>query len=185
MAQLPFNMRGYLFRKGLSDIRRAYDETILALESNRVKLENDLSNFERALSAGETGAWEYDEDGELLYSRERMHELLIEDALSTIAVAREAYVAILHHYWEKCCNEWMQVKRYQFDKAYKHLQAHGLAVDLSNLETLRTTCNTIKHGNQRSNLDADHIDRMFEAVKKSGIQTDWSEDDADLPQSNL
>jgi hypothetical protein len=181
MARLPFNMRGYIFQKELSDIRRAYDATIMALESNRAKLASDLSDFQRAVSVGETSEWEYDEDGEVLYSHERMHELLIEDATSTITVAREAYVVILHHYWEKRCKEWMQLKQYKACKAYKYLQAHGLAVDQSNLETLRSTCNKIKHGNQPSNLDAHDVDRMFEAVKISGIQTEWSQGDLDVP----
>jgi hypothetical protein len=177
MARLPFNIRGYIFQKELGDIRRAYDATIMALESNRAKLASDLSDFERAVSVGETDAWEYDENGEVLYSRERMHELLIEDATSTITIARQAYVVILHHYWEKRCKEWMRVKDYEFCKAYKHLQAQGLAVDRSNLERLRATCNKIKHGNQPSNLGAHDVDRMFEAVKISGIQTEWSQGD--------
>ena len=185
MARLPFNMRGYIFQKGLSDIRRAYEATIIALESNRAKLANDLSDFERAVSAGETDACEYDEDGEILYSHERMHELLIEDATSTITVARDAYVVILHHYWEKQCKEWMQLKKksdkYILCNAYKHLQARGLVVDQSNLETLRITCNEIKHGNQPSNLGAHDVDRMFEAVKISGVQTEWSQGGLDLP----
>jgi hypothetical protein len=69
MARLPFNMRGYIFQKGLSDIRRAYDTTIIALESKRAKLANDLSAFQRAVSDGETDAWEYDENGDGPYSR--------------------------------------------------------------------------------------------------------------------
>jgi len=172
MARLPFNLCGYIFQKELNDIHRAYDATIMALESNRAKLASDLSDFERAVAAGETDAWEYDEHGEALYSRERMHELLIEDATSTITVAREAYVVILHHYWEKRCKEWMQLKQYKACKAYEHLQGHGLAVDRCNLETLRATCNEIKHGNQPSKVSAHDIDRMFEAVKISGVQTD-------------
>src|ERR1700755_2411253 len=78
-------------RKGLAIFGSAYEATIMALESNRAKLASDLADFERAVSAGETGAWEYDEYGEVLYSRERLHELLIKDATSAITVAREAY----------------------------------------------------------------------------------------------
>ncbi len=69
MDRFPFNMRGYIFQKGLSDIRRAYNTTIIALESNRTKLANDLSDFQRAVSTGETDAWEYDENGDGPYSR--------------------------------------------------------------------------------------------------------------------
>ncbi len=181
MARLPFNIRGYMFQKELSDIRRAYDATIMALESNRTKLASELLDFQRAVTVGEASEWEHDENGEVLYSRERMHELLIEDATSTITVAREAYVVILHHYWEKRCKEWMCVTNYKFCKAYKHLQAYGLAVDQSNLEILRSTCNEIKHGNQPSNLGAQDVDRMFDAVKISGIQTEWSQGGSDLP----
>jgi hypothetical protein len=172
MARLPFNMRGYIFQKGLSDIRRAYDTTIIALESNRAKLANDLSDFQRAVSDGETDAWEYDENGEGLYSRESMQELLIEDATSTITIAREAYVVILHHYWEKQCKELMQAKQYKACKAYNHLLADGFAIDRSNLEKLRSACNEIKHGNQPPNLCAHDVDQMFEAVRISGIQTE-------------
>jgi hypothetical protein len=181
MARLLFNARGYIFQKGLSDIRRAYDTTIIALESNRAKLANDLSDFQRALSVGKTDAWEYDEDGEALYSREGMHELLIDDATSTINIAREAYVVILHHYWEKQCKELMQERQYKACEAYNYLQAYGLAIDQSNLETLRLTCNKIKHGDQPPNLCAHDVDQMFEAVRISGIQTKWSERNSNLP----
>ena len=163
------NMRGYIFQKGLSDIRRAYDATIMALESNRAKLVSDLSDFQRAVSVGEASEWEYDEDGEMLYSHERVHELLIEDAASTITVAREAYVVVLHHYWEKRCKEWMCGKAYKFCKAYKYLQTYGLAVDRSNLEMLRSTCNEIRHGNQPPNPGAHDVDRMFEAVMRCDV----------------
>ncbi len=172
MATLPFNLCGYIFQKGLGDIRRAYDATIMAPESNRAKLASDLSDLERAVSAGETSAWENDEYDEPLYSRERLHELLIEDATSAITVAREAYVVILHHYWEKRCKEWMRVSDYKYSQAYQNLRSYGLAIDQSNLETLRTTCNAIKHENQRLNICAHEVDQMFEAVKVSGIQID-------------
>ena len=172
MARLPFNMWGFIFQKELSDIRSAYDATIMALESNRAKRASDLSDFERAVSAGETDAWEYDEHGEALYSREDMHELLIEEATSTIIVARKAYVVILHHYWEKRCNEWMRVKDYKFCKAYQILRSHGLAINQSELEALRLKCNVIKHKNKPLSLCAHDVDQMFEAVKISGIQID-------------
>lgn len=172
MARLLFNLWGYLFQKKLSDIRSAYDATIMALESNRSKRASDLSDFERAVSAGETDAWEYDEHGEALYSREKMHEFLIEEATSTITVARKAYVVILHHYWETQCNEWMQVKDYKFCKAYKDLRSHGLAIKDSKLEDLRKKCNVIKHENKPLSLSAHDVDQMFEAVKISGIQID-------------
>lgn len=184
MTRLPINIVGYIFQKGLDDIRRAYDTTITVLEENRAKRASDLSDFERALSAGEMDAWEYDEDGEELYRRESLYQLLIEEALSEIAVAREAYVVILHHYWEKRCKEWMQLKKrqnYIACEAYEHLQALGLAVDQLSLETLRLTCNEIKHGNEAPNLSANDVDRMFEAVKTSGIQSEWSQGDLDLP----
>jgi hypothetical protein len=172
MAKLPINLCGYIFQKGLGDIRSAYEATIMALESNRAKLASDLADFERAVSAGETGAWEYDEYGEVLYSRERLHELLIKDATSAITVAREAYGVILHHYWEKRCKEWMRLSDYKYSQAYQDLRSHGLAIDQSNLETLRETCNTIKHEIQPLNIFPYQVDQMFEAVKISGIQID-------------
>jgi hypothetical protein len=172
MARLLFNLHGYIFQKELNDIRRAYDETIMALESNSAKLAGDFSDFERAVSAGEADEWEYDEHGEILYSRKRMHKILLEDSASTIAVAREAYVVILHHHWEKRCKEWMQLSEYKYCEAYQNLQSHGLAIDQSNLEILRKKCNAIKHKNKPSNLCAHDVDQMFEAVKISGIQID-------------
>jgi hypothetical protein len=172
MVRLPFNMHGYIFQKGLNDIRRAYDETIMALESHRAKLVGDFSDFERAVSTGEADEWEYDEHGEALYSRERMHKILIEDSASTIAIAREAYVVILHHYWEKRCKEWMQLTEYKYCQAYQKLRSHGLAIDQSNLENIRKKCNAIKHKNKPMNLYAHDVDQMFEAVKISGIQID-------------
>jgi hypothetical protein len=200
MARLPFrlNLYGYAFEKGLADIRHAYDATIVALEEQRADVESAAQEFHRAVAAGETEAVKYDEDGEVLYYYHELHEMHIEDITSSIPIARNAYVVILHHYWEKCCVAWMQIKEYKAKQAYVELARHGLIVDREGLETLREACNTIKHNNRAlydrcpclfvelpassagANVDfADllrlqphHIDRMFGAVKTSGIQID-------------
>jgi hypothetical protein len=167
-----FNMDGYIFEQELDDIRRAYEATIAALEKQHSDLEGNSLEFQRALAAGETEAAEYDEHGEKLYDYEDLHEMRIKAAVATIIIARQAYVVILHHYWEKCCNAWMQTgEDYKWEKACDCLDSHGLLVDRDGLEKLRKACNTIKHNNPLQLRPCD-VDRMFEAVKTSGIRSD-------------
>lgn len=211
MAKLRFNLHGYVFEKGLADIRRAYDATIATLEKQHMDRVGDSLEFQRALAAGETGPSEYDESGEKLYDYEQLHEMLIEEMASSILVAREAYVVILHHYWEKRCDEWMQTKgHYDSTRAHAWLGAHGLTIDHCGLATLREASNTIKHNNAalfkrrpdlfkqpgpRSGSKVDYanwlqlnptdINRMFEAVKTSGIQIDTEFAPSFMPQERL
>jgi hypothetical protein len=199
MAKCFFNLHGYIFEQGLGDIRRAYDATIAALEGQRERAHADRLEFQRAFAAGEVGSTEYDDAGNRLYDYEELHDLLIEQAASSIPVARQAYVVILHHYWEKCCGSWMQTgqKRYNHKDAYAWLTAHDLAPDRDALETLREATNVIKHNSAALykrrpdlfsfpdgtpvahpdflaalSLTSDDIDYVFAAVKNSGIAFD-------------
>jgi hypothetical protein len=149
------------------------------------------------LAAGEVGSAEYDDAGEHLYNYDALHAMRIDDAASTIPIAREAYLVILHHYWERCCNSWMQTRKYVPDDAYKWLAERGLTPDCENLETLRQASNAIKHNNRSLqkrrpdlfeqpipmpgmkteagnalHLPPGEIDKIFVAVKTSGIRFD-------------
>jgi hypothetical protein len=200
LAMALFNLPGYLFEKWLGDVRRAYDATIDALETANIAAAACSLEFDRSLAAGETGASEYDESGEKLYDYAQLHAMLVEDSASIIPIARQAYVVILHHYWEKRCKEWMESgKKYKhgLSEVYPWLEAQGLAVDRDGLEILREASNTVKHNASNLfkrrpdmfdqpasarapvsdcasllRLRPDDIDRMFVAVKKSGPKFD-------------
>ncbi|WP_157220615.1 hypothetical protein [Flavisphingomonas formosensis] len=198
MAKLSFNLNGYLYQKGVSEIEIAYKETVSALSSRKHKLEIDLTENARAVEAREIDPYERDADGSILYEKEKAIKYSIDDAASSLRIARESYVIILHHYWEKRCDEWMHSKKnYDPLRAYNFLEKNGLAVDRSRLEILRLSCNTLKHNS--SNLfegypgmfDQNHmndatrvsyanalrltdsfVEEMFEAIRSSGIQID-------------
>ena len=197
MAPFNFNWYGYRFQKGLTDIRRAYDATIAALEKQHENAQSEMLKLQRAVAAGELDPTEYDGDGEPLYAKEQYQEIVIEDAAATIPIARRSYVVVIHHYWERNCDQWMQRKKaYSPEAAYTWLEERGISVDRDNLEFLRLASNTIKHNSpklaeknpalfQISNsviekphyhdalrLQEIHIDRMFDAVGQSGLQVD-------------
>jgi hypothetical protein len=78
---------------------------------------------------------------------------------------REAFAITLHHFWEKECNAWMKVRRYQSGTAYKALVAKGYAVDKTGLEKLRKTANCIKHG-------SDELYRQYPAMFRRSVASE-------------
>jgi len=195
MAILPFNLHGYLFQKGVDDIRQAYDATIAALKARHENAQSELVRLRKAIADDELGPIEYSEEGEELYDKETLQEMMTDDAAVTISMARNSYIVLLHHHWEKRCDVWMRSKNYCYKNAYKWLERRGINVDKVQLDVLRRGSNTIKHNNRELfdeaaalfefsggvpgtdianalRLDETHVDKLFGAVSRSGPNVD-------------
>lgn len=160
MVEFRFSMRGYVFQQGLKDLRRAFDATMQAVHTGHEKAKADRLRDSKAIEAGQLSANVYEVE-HFLYSRETLHKLLIEQAAAAIPVAINAYVVMLHHYWEKSVDRWRDAtNHYKHTREYDWLESKGLTLDREGLEFLRKATNTIKHNNSELHTDRPELFRM-------------------------
>lgn len=171
MVNFKFSMRGYVFQQGLEDLRRAFDATMRAVHTAHENAQADWLRDHIAIEAGQLSANIY-EDDHFLYSRETLHELLIEQAAAAIPVAINAYVVMLHHYWEKSVDHWRNAtNHYKHAREYDWLESKGLTPDREGLELLRKATNTIKHNNSELHTDRPELFRM---AAGSAVRPDYA-----------
>jgi hypothetical protein len=149
--------------------------------------------------AGEPAA-EYDEDGEFLYYHDEAQTMLTDQSRFALRSARNAFVVMLHHLWEKAVDDWRDAKprdNYQSKKAYAWLETRGFELDREALEFLRMAASAIKHNNcdlwekhkhdglfaisdnnvagvdfaTALRLEDDHIEQLIDALQGSGLHT--------------
>lgn len=137
MARLSFNAYGYMYQKNLKSIRDAYDATIKELDRRHTLAIGEGEKYRRAVEAGLKPEFEYDGDA-VLYAYAELYKVIEEEAEAALPIARQAYVVILHHHWEKWCKGALKQKSYKAREAYALLSARGLDVDVDGLERLRT-----------------------------------------------
>ena len=160
MVEFRFSMRGYVFQQGLKDLRRAFDATMQAVHTAHEKAKADWLRDSKAIEAGQLSANVYEVE-HFLYSRETLHKILIEQAAAAIPVAINAYVVMLHHYWEKSVDHWRNAtNHYKHTREYDWLESKGLNLDREGLELLRKATNTIKHNNSELHTDRPELFRM-------------------------
>lgn len=199
MVEFSFNMRGYAYVRGLEDMWRAYDATMNVLHLHEENAHDDLATTRRMIEQGSKYPYALDEDGEHLYLHEALHEIVIEQKATARRVALNAYVVMLHHYWEKSVDDWRLAKRgnnYKATREYDWLEGRGLTPDRIALEFLRKASNTIKHNNPELYASApelfvkdlktayrpdyadalrlieDHFKAFYDAVLSSGLTID-------------
>lgn len=197
MAKFPFSMRGYFYEKSLEDMRSAFRATIRALQTEHENNVSELLTIQMRAEGGEPAA-EYDEDGELLYYHEDAQAMRIDQSTFALRSARNAFVVMLHHLWEKAVDDWREAKpkdNYEPKKAYAWLEAKGFELDRETLEFLRMASNAIKHNNRDLwethkhdslfaisdnsvtgvdfaailRLEDYHIEQLIDALKSSGL----------------
>lgn len=192
MVAFNFNADGYVFETGLKNIRAAYDASLASLNDLIAQVEHRHLLQEMAVA---TGADPYvrEDDGTPLHHYGQVYELELDDAHDSLRTAQTAFIVILHHFWERQCDKWMESdKNYDAKRAYSYLEARGLTIDRAELEILRKASNTIKHNSDQlyksnrelfdfmagkrpqPNYEATlkvtdaFIDRLFTAVRNSG-----------------
>lgn len=197
MVKFPFSLRGYLYEKSLDDMRSAFQATMRALHTEHENNLAEMAAIQRREAEGQVGA-EYDDDGEFLYCHTDAQEMRIDQSEFALRSARNAFVVMLHHLWEKAVDGWREAKpkdNYNAAKAYSWLEDHGFKIDRDALEFLRMACNAIKHNNSdlwekhkhdglfavsdnhvqgvdfatALRLDDRHIEDLIDALKFSGL----------------
>ena len=197
MALFPFSLRGYAYQKSLDDMRSAFKATMNALYAEHEKNLAGLAAIKTREEAGEDVA-EYDENGDFLFLHETAQEMRIDQSEFALRSARNAFVVMLHHLWEKAAIDWQGKKpgaHYKFDNSYNSLEMKGFKLDRDMLEFLRKACNAIKHNNNELyedykeyglfatlqdnvsgidyasalRLDDFHIEELIDALKASGL----------------
>jgi hypothetical protein len=200
MAKFPYSMRGYLYEKSLEDMRSAFRATMRALHTEHENNIDKLRAIQRRVEAGEPTA-EYDEDGHFLYYHEDAQGMRADQSLFALRSARNAFVVMLHHLWEKAVDDWREAKpkdNYNAQKAYSWLESSGFAIDRDALEFLRTASNAIKHNNRdfwdrykhqglfaisdnavdgvdfatAMRLEDRHVEQIIDALKGCGLRMD-------------
>lgn len=153
--KFSFDVRGYLYHNGLSDIRTAYERTMEAMDKLCEEADQRKANISKLIQSGEMENHTYDDDGVSHPTALEIAEFLIEEAESTANIARSAYVLIFYHYWEKNCAHWMgKTEKYDAKKAYHYLAGDNVPFSEVELERMRKLANFIKH--DKSECRADH-----------------------------
>jgi hypothetical protein len=155
-----------MYEYGLTEIERAYRSSRSSLDEDQARVNASYDDYKRQAGAA------FEEDG---YTDHLID--LHQSGENALRLIREAFAITLHHFWEKECNAWMKVRRYQSGTAYKALVAKGYAVDKTGLEKLRKTANCIKHG-------SDELYRQYPAMfrrsvaseLKAGTEPDYHDD---------
>lgn len=168
MARIYFDVNSYEFKKGLESIRDAYGATVAELDRRYLLVIGEGERYRREVEAGLKPDAEWDDD-RVLYTYADLYKHQEEEAAAALPIAMQAYVVILHHYWEKWCKRTLCQKQYKAQEAYASLQASGSTVDVDGLENLRKAANAIKHDHELTTpLDDAMMRRLFEAVRASG-----------------
>jgi len=156
--RLQVNEHARAYGQGIDAIEVAYKATMAAVEAQHSSAVVRANELRSAKARGEI--WKLGRRTRIGYQGHpelnlRLAELDEVDTRDAITVARNAFAVMLHHHWEKHCDQWMMNKgNYNGAKAYAWLASHGIHVDKFGLELIRKLSNTIKHNSE--SLISDH-----------------------------
>lgn len=148
-------VRGAFFKGNVLATRAAFRASCATFAKQIADIENDASDFQTKVDAGEAQWLEVDEDtgqgfdyGDEL--AERRSEA--EEALSTL---RKAFAILAYHQWERGALSWAKYekKRPNHGDYVSALTASGVQVDLRGLDDLNKVVNCLKHNNAKNGAE--------------------------------
>jgi hypothetical protein len=148
MVKLVFNAYGYTYQNGIRVLIQSYRSAEQALSLDVERIADEAIEHQKAVARGEEEfIGERDDEGNIIWSRQRELNTqydLAEDALRTL---RRAYAIAAYHQWERGARQWTKApKSDDHDKLVKRVEALGLTVD-PHVHLLRMVVNLLKHNN--------------------------------------
>lgn len=173
MVEINFNMIGYEFSRGLRVLKEGYSSAILALEQKSDAIGTELLDYRRYIADGGEPDEERDEDGFLLWDRERLLEMDAEVCTAAVVEARKAFIIALYHHWERAVRKDTGYHGRDHVKLLKEAAAKNINVQ-PDLDRVRHLINTLKHNNAERGLHLlQHWPEVFPANFSSDEHTDW------------
>lgn len=102
MAELSFNLRGYIFQNGIEVLRRSAQTGLTALSNEDDKLDQQLKAYRQS------GKFEgeHDDEGFIFWERDGILEHGIASANEAAAELRKAFAIAAYHFWERMVRSW-------------------------------------------------------------------------------
>ncbi len=173
MVPINFNMVGYDFSRGVRILKEGYASAILALEQKADMLGTQLLEYREHLAHGGAPDEERDEEGFLLWDRERLLEMDIEVCSAGLGEVRKAFVMALYHHWERAVRKDTGYNKPYHDGLLKAAAAAQIPVQ-PDLEKVRHLVNTLKHNNEDRGLQLlEHWPEVFYSDFSHHANTDW------------
>ncbi len=173
MVPINFNMVGYDFSRGVRILKEGYASAILALEQKADMLGTQLLEYRQHLANGGEPDEERDEEGFLLWDRERLLEMDLEVCSAGLGEVRKAFVMALYHHWERAVRKDTGCNKPYHEQLLKAAAAAQIPVQ-PDLEKVRHLVNTLKHNNEDRGLQLlEHWREVFYAGFSHDANTDW------------
>lgn len=173
MVEMNFNMIGYDFERGLRVLKEGYSSAILALEQKSDAIGTELLEYRQYLVDGGEPDEERDEDGFLLWDRERLLEMDEEVCKAAVVEARKAFVVALYHHWERATRKDTGYHGRVHTKLLSEAAANNINVQ-PELNKVRHLINTLKHNNSEPGLQLlKSWPEVLPPAFEPDEQTDW------------
>lgn len=155
MAKLPFDFSGYEFQRNLDVLRKSSQTGLAALSREINALQQQLEDYHRA------GKFEgeRDENGDLLWERDRVLNYEISVANDALVELRKAFAVAAYHHWERSVQQWIAVfdgsdkkrTRYDHNRLLSAAKDAGYPPD-PELVRVVSLANALKHNSERYGL---------------------------------
>lgn len=139
------DLRPHFMITSLSPLENAYRAGELPLLKMLDEAEAEFRDHLRLVELGLADDVWIDEDTGQSFDRRDYVLASFRIAHDAIQAHRKAFTLMIHHCWEKHVCDFMQVIRYDANKAYGLLKQDGWKIDIPRLEFLRMASNCIKH----------------------------------------
>lgn len=149
MVALTFNMQGYAFQEGIRVLIAAHETTADALHEELQRAKENALAYQEEVESGER-EWigERDEDGNIIWDQEQVHDMEIESKVEGQAAVRKAFILALYHHWERSARTWTGSDKRDHDKLVAAVEAEGTPTH-PRLGAVRDLANLLKHDNDK------------------------------------
>lgn len=173
MVPINFNMVGYDFSRGVRVLKEGYASAILALEQKSDALGTQLLEYREHLAHGGEPDEERDDEGFLLWDRERLLEMDLEVCSAGLGEVRKAFVIALYHHWERAVRKDTGYNKPYHEELLEAAAAAQIPVQ-PDLEKVRHLVNTLKHNNEKRGTQLlKHWPEVFCSDFSQDTNTDW------------
>jgi hypothetical protein len=150
MAQLNFNVLGFIYQDGIRNLRKMWDAASEGLNRHLQAAYDEVELYDRSVKTGtpaqiecddETGQVIYDHRDTLIY-----HTTTAEEAKSTL---NKSIVITAFHHWERSARDWTRMPQNKnFFELRTAVTAKGYPVS-NDLVILYLLANLLKHANPK------------------------------------
>lgn len=173
MAPLPFSLSGYRFERGVQSLKETYYSALNGIHVKADSLRNELAAYRHSLAAGGEWIGERDDDGYVLWDREKLLDMDLEEAEIAFDEFRKSFALAIYHYWERCLRSYCGVPHGNHETIVKHAALNGIAI-APHLERLRHLANALKHNNRKwGDLLLVSWPELFLPTFQPSDRTDW------------